>query len=542
MEKKSIEYKHEYYHAGVNHMTTSVIPERLGYADASDEWIKDELTANSNFIHIDSYNKFADVESIFLVGRIGSGKTTMLNKLKYSIKKGDEKRYSSVIMLDTRDYIAQLGATLRMAASAENSFSEIEYIARSEWKKTIYIVVMEALFAKYGEKHPEDFKKIHKYLLQNGYISSNFSFEILDKICSKLSSINNEYIHDGAILANVMTKITTVGFEDAVGEMNNALQKYGNFLVLIDSIEKYEFDDTITLAVLNGLVNLCIDVARFNRNLLLKMAAPSELIPQLMSINPEKLSNKMVYIRWSHDDLKTFVAVRIYKYINNCSSKHIDSRIALEFFENYYDEYCTTRCNFKFPTFSYCLSYTLKEPRQLLSIYNAWLFFEEIYKNKNRMELVEKAITNDELDRIKGALSIYSSIHPKMFEMFKRTFNYRPYCFSEQEFDEWINACKNMREDLDAYDLKRFFISSGLVGTMIELHEISAEDKKLDPKRNIRIKEVIFEYQHKECLPFNSETKFCLHPMVFGALNIKVDRNTFVYPKPIEEDSEFIPW
>lgn len=542
MADMSIKYEHDYYHAGAGDMVAGNIPEMIGKADASDEWTN-ALAADANFINIESYNKFADTSCVFLVGRIGSGKTTMLNKMKYSIESEKEKRYNSVVMIDTRDYIAQLASILRVKEISGSTYSEIEYVARKEWEKAIYILVMEALYKKYGQSYPNNFQKIRSYLKDNGYLSSKYSMDLLSKICSNLGKFGSVQVKNVTTAIETMAMVMSTEFDEALEEMYEVLGRHGKMLVLIDSIEKYEFKDTIMLAVLNALVNLCVEVTRDNRNLLLKMAAPSELIPQLMSINPEKISSKIVYIRWSHDDLKSFLAVRVYRYVNKIpEEEYVNRKEAISFFNDYYEEYCMTRCNFKFPTFSYCLSYTQKEPRQLLAIYNAWLFFENKFCKKQRMDLVEMAITNDEIARIKGALSIYSNIHPQMFEMFKRTFNTRKYCFSEREFDEWLNACSNIRGNVDAYDLKKYFISSGLVGVMIEMHEIRAEDNQLNPGRNIRIKEVLFEYQYKECLPFNSETKFCLHPMVFGALNIEVDRNTFVYPKPIEADSEFIPW
>lgn len=542
MSTLNICYEHNYYHAGGSVMSESRIPEILGKADASDEWTNTSL-ANANFINISAYNSFVDPSCIFLVGRIGSGKTTLLNKLKYSIEQKKVPEYSSTVMINTCDYIAQLGSSLRLSEVSGLSYTEIEYHARKEWEKTINIIAMVKLYSDYYTDYPNDFKKIKAYLEENDYIPKKYGATILEKICSDLRNINNTHLQDTVTVINLLSHLVSPNYRDAVEELQAALDKFGKILILIDSIEKYEFNDNIILAILNALANLCIEHTRNNLNIPIKMAAPSELIPQLMSINPEKISSKTVYIRWSHNDLKSFIAVRVYRYKNNIpADQNVNLEAALDYFNSYYEEYCYTRCEFKFPTFSYCLSYTQKEPRQLLSIFNAWLFLEETRKNRNRMHLVDDAITHDELQRIKGALSIYSSIHPKMFEMFKRTFNNRKYCFSEQQFDEWLNSCSNIRGNVDAYDLKKYFISSGLVGTMIEMHNVNPDDKQLRPGRPVRIKEVIFEYQYKECLPFNSDTKFCLHPMVFNALNIEVDKNTFVYPKPLESDSEFIPW
>lgn len=541
---ENINFKKEHYHAGVAGVLLDPIPELIGKADAIDEWT-DPLTAEANFINIASYEQFINPSCVFLVGRIGSGKTSMFNRLKNSIEKGQFRLYDSVAMIDTRDYIAQLGRTIRLSELSSLNYSELECTARKEWEKTINVIAMKNAYIKYGEQSPDKFKKIKIFLEKEGYISSKLSItNILDRISSNLC--NMEMTPETAVVntaAQVLGQVLSADYEDAVLELNSILEQHGHMLILVDSIEKYEFSDKIILAVLNALVNLCLDYSRYNKKISLKMAAPSELIPKLTAINPEKISSKIVYIRWSHDDLKTFIAVRVYKYLNRLDGHmHVDRNIANEFFDKYYYDTCKTRCGFEFKTFSYCVSYTQKEPRQMLSIFNAWLYYEEKFPNLGRMELIDRAITTDELSRVKGALSIYSSVHEKMFEMFERTFTGRKYCFSESEFDEWLNSCANIRGEIDAYDLKRYFISSGLVGTMIEMHNIHPNHPVLKNREIVRIKEVIFEYQHKECLPFNNDTKFCLHPMVFSALNILIEKNTLVYPKPFEIDTDFIPW
>ena len=540
----NINFNKKLYHAGVAGVLLDPIPELIGKADAIDEWT-DPLTAEANFINIASYEQFTDPSCVFLVGRIGSGKTSMFNRLKNSIENGKYKLYDSVAMVDTRDYIAQLGKVIRLSNLSSLNYSELECTARKEWEKTINILAMKNAYIKYADCAPDKFKKIKAFLEKEGYISSKLSItNILEKISNNLCNI--EITPETSIIsaaAYAFGQVLSVDYENALSELNNVLEDYGNMLILVDSIEKYEFSDKIILAVLNALVNLCLDYNRYNTKISLKMAAPSELIPKLTAINPEKISSKIVYIRWSHDDLKTFIAVRVYKYINKLDGhKFVDRDIANDFFDKYYDDTCKTRCGFNFKTFSYCLSYTQKEPRQMLSIFNAWLYYEKKFPNTERMQLIDKAIINDELSRVKGALSIYSSVHTKMFEMFERTFSNRNYCFSESEFDEWINSCANIRGEIDSYDLKKYFISSGLVGTMVEMHEIKPNHPVLNNNETVRIKEVIFEYQHKECLAFNNDTKFCLHPMVFSALNILIDKNTLVYPKPFEMDSDFIPW
>jgi hypothetical protein len=145
-------YEHDYYKAGMEGMEEYRIPEVLGNAEAMDEW-DNPLYADANYINIDSYKQFEDPDCVFLVGRIGSGKTAMLNKLKYCIEQEKCQYYASVAMIDTRDYIAQLGKALRLSDCAKLVYSEIEHTARVEWEKVLNTIAMKALLEELSLVH-----------------------------------------------------------------------------------------------------------------------------------------------------------------------------------------------------------------------------------------------------------------------------------------------------------------------------------------------------------------------------------------------------
>ena len=539
----NVPYEHDYRFSGVADMMHDKIPPILGDIDANNEWI-DPAAAEANYINIDSYEQFLSSECIFLVGRYGSGKTSMLNKLKYSIIRKQNKEFNHALMIETKDHIAELGYALRTSATAEYTYSEAVRLAIREWEKTINILIMKVLYDKYSSCSLPKTDNIKSYLTEQGLLSAHFSTDdLLAVLTSALAKVENPLVQGAISLANHVEKYKTPMYSVAKKEAESILKQYGKLIVLIDSIEKYEFNDRITFAVINALVDLCEKYHRTNRYIQFKMALPSELIPRLLSLNPEKFSNEAVYIRWSHDDLKKLVSVRLYRYLHQINKNdRIDNNEALDCFDAYYEEQCMTRCGFKFPTFSYCMSHTLKEPRHILAIFNAWIYYEKKYDQRPRMGLIEKAIDNNAPSRVEGALTIYNNMYDNIIDIFEKTFRNRKYCFSNSDFDSWLAGCSKLRGNLEAEELKKCFISSGLVGTMIDLHNIKPGDSFLSVDRPIRIKEVIFEYQIKHCLPYNSETTFCLHPMVYEALNIEVDRNTFVYPRPIESGNEFIPW
>lgn len=541
----SLGYTHNYAIARIGAMTTEFKKELIGTPDAKDEWRKDRSEAEAKFISIDSYNEFADPSSLFLVGRIGTGKTAILNRLQYSIQEGRNCYYQSVVLIDANDYIAQLSSMLRLRDVTDFSYTEIENIAVQEWKKVIYTIAMKALYDSRDNgalNESSKVKAIKAFLENQGLLSAGLDTRrILERISENLRVSDSVMSRTASIVSEIVSK--KIGdYNDALLELENEMKSsQKKMLILVDSVERYEFQDRIVLAVLNAMVNVCMYFNEDGKGIAVKMALPSELVPNLLSINLEKTINKMVYIRWNQADLKALIAVRLYKYIKKLEGG-VSLEAAISFFDEYYDTYCDTTQNFKFPTFAYCMSYSQKKPRQLISIFNTWLNLEQKFPHKNKMSLVSHAIAQHELIRVQGAFTIYSSVHPNMFEMFKKTFANRRYCFSNSEFDKWLKACASIRGTIDASVLKQYFVSSGLVGIMVNLHTIEANRHPFENDRVIRIKEVLFEYQYKERLPFNDETRFCLHPMCYRVLSTEIDLNTFVYPKPLEIEDEYIPW
>lgn len=538
---KKPEHKHDYAQAGIAAMIQGGNPNYLGMLDANDDLKEQE--GISKFICIDSYSEFINPDCMFLVGRIGTGKTAMLLKLMKDIEEKVNKNYRLGELIETQRYAVKISRIIRLTELSRLSYAEQEDYVRELWEKTLNAVAMLRLYQSFSASSPDRVEKIGQFLKMNRMVD-----DIDDRpLKMKLMDLLDAFSHiDNAAIQGASTAIQTFvydsdGYSAALREMNRLLNREGGLVVLIDSGDRYEYNDSITLAVLNGLIKACKDINRSERGLFIKLALPSELIPKLTSVNLEKLSSKMVYIRWSQKDLKTMIAVRLYKYINNISGC-VETEEAIKFFDQYYDKFCDTKYNCRFPTFSYCMSYTQKKPRQMIAIFNAWLHLEKIDKRKGRMDLLNDAISLDIVTRIQGAMNIYSAINPYMYDMFQRTFASKKYCFSESEFDVWLKACSRTRGDLDAYDLKKYFISSGLVGVMVSLHDIPTGHTTLQNQSDMRIKEVLFEYQQKEGLPYNTASRFCLHPMCFEALNIEYDRNTLVYPKPLEFEGEYVPW
>jgi len=532
-------YEHAYvYSEMITDMQETIYP-YLGYGNAESEWSENPQQAHNQFIKINSYEEFSDPSTILLIGRIGTGKTSILNNLKYLIEREQENRYKFVTMVESSKYFFQLSRSIRLSEHKDLLYAEIEELLIDKWNWLINVTAMQEM----NKKFPNTTKKIKKYLEDNNLVDYQQSTAyIIDAICDNVEDVDNKVVQGAVALRKIMRRLYSVDFKDAEAELKDTLKDEGNCLILIDTIDKYHVDDTISLAVISALYAACVNFSNsYSRDrILVKIALPSEIMPNLITINTEKIVNRIVYIRWNQKDLTKLIAIRLFSYkhqeVDECS---IDE--ALTYFHEYYSETCITETGIVFNTMAYCLMHTQKKPRQLLSIYNSWLFLEKQYPGKDRMELISNAVHLNQELMIKGALSIYVNQNSRVFEIFKRVFAGSKYCFSASELDAMIKNCSSVRGEMDAFSVKRMLLSSGLLGIQQELHYINENNEYFkNIGKIIRIKEVVFEYQLKDQLPINGNSTFALHPICYRVTHNIVDENTIVYPKPAGD--EFVPW
>lgn len=531
-------YIHEYRQKGLVTDMQETIPPHLGCGSAESEWKDDPYNARKQFIAINSYSEFAEPSSVLLIGRIGTGKTSILNNLEFLINNGEDKRYKFVTKINSDKHFFELSRSIRLSDFSELLYAELEVYLKDKWSWLIHVAAMLELY----NNHEELCNDIKKYLTQHELIDSDSSMAFaIDIFLEGLAELDNSVGRGAIILNRVIKTLYSPSYTAACKELYKILKEKGSLLILVDTINNYNIDDKISLAIVSSLYNVAVEITDSHQknNILVKMALPSEIMPHLINLNTEKIINRVVYIKWNQKDLKTLIAFRLFRYKQNCNADTVEE--ALSYFDNYYSDTCVTDSGIRFNTFAYCLSHTQKKPRQLLSIFNSWLHLENKYPNKDRMELVNMAVFLNQELMVKGALSIFINQHEKIFEIFKRVFGGEKYCFSEEDLDKMIKKCSNIRGNLDAYDVKQLFLSSGLLGILKELHYIKENDPYFNNGRRVmRIKEVIFEYQIKDKLPINNNSTFALHPICYKLLCAKVDDNTLVYPKPAED--EFIPW
>jgi len=527
----------------VTEMQETVL-QRLGYGAAESEW-HDPKKMHSQFIEINSYKAFADPSIVLLVGRIGTGKTAIVNNLKYLIDNGYEMRYKSATTVTgdkCQKYFFDFSSTIRGSEYKDLIYAELESCFMSKWEWLVNVVAMQEIYKRHSDSSGKC-EKIKKYLRENNLIKFSMSANyILDTISSAAENINGVAATVTVALSKTMRKLTSVEYSEALEELQKLLKTEGSCLVLIDSIRNYHVEDKISLAIISALYNVAVMISDDiqNTGIHVKMALPSEIMPHLTNVNTEKMINRTVYIRWNQRNLTELIAVRLYMH------KHhdiVDCNLceAMEYFQSYYTPTCKTAFGITFNTMAYCLMHTQKKPRQLISIFNSWLFLEE-KRSGNKMDLIYEATKLNQELQLKGVFQIYANVHIRAFDMFKRAFNNSKYCFNENELDVMIKQCAGIRGDMDAYDVKKLFFASGLLGMERNLHPVDENDPKFKNDRPIRIKEAVFEYQIKDTLTPNNRTRFALHPMVYAHMNIEIDENTLVYPKPNEDEDEFVPW
>ena len=88
------------------------VPSYLGTIDADKEWNDNPEEAYRKFLHTQSYCDFINPDSLILLGRTGTGKTSILRCLCENVNKNNIDLYNSAIMVSFDDILCNLMETI----------------------------------------------------------------------------------------------------------------------------------------------------------------------------------------------------------------------------------------------------------------------------------------------------------------------------------------------------------------------------------------------------------------------------------------------
>lgn len=518
----------------------------FGEEDAEIEWQQPENSA-SIFLHTDSYENFKEENCLYLFGRRGTGKTSIMRMFNHEVNKGLIPPYSVSIVLDQEDAYHELSMQLRGSPFGELPTDELIHFLVKKWEWVITTHAMAAIVNKrsnHGEID-DNVRILKNYLCNEGVCDITHNKcrpwnKIKSVVTKNLEDIGYETIKLGLAITKISSQILNPDFERAKQALYDTIAKYNEYcVVLIDSIELYNLYDHISSSVVTALIEAVrrFFAARNSRRILAKAAFPSEIYTFLTSLNQEKIEGKNLFILWRYRDLVCLIAKRHYK-------KFADSNDKLTQFDNFDKAkkyiYSVLPATVKtsqgmiFDTLAYIIRHTQKKPRQVILLFNIIYTLAENYDidlSNIPKEFIKKGV-HARLDILmKGTLDIYEQVYQFAERIVRRVLNHAPSHFTGAHLDSMLKEVSALRSDADlsSEDIKRLLLESGSIGIEYCTHNINEK---------INLVEAIFEYQVKGVLTISNDTKLVIHPMIYQEVHADVDMEKFVYPMPMEAEEK----
>lgn len=382
-------------------------------------------------------------------------------------------------------------------------------------------------------------------------------------------SMNNKVGTAAQTISTIMDVVDAFNqndYEDACAEMKGILETH-KVLLLVDTLNEYDLRDIRIVTCIKSLIATCFEYYNHSEqnHIYVKISIPSEIHTHLIEQLPGKQQGNTVVIRWTNNDLIKMIAIRLlslsesgkakpivfsgkYNYCDfydcNLAATSNAKRLIYEFLP----KDCPTSLDYYFDTISYCIRHTLKKPRELIAIFNA--FISKICEKNdfqyfiNNSDKISDVIHSTQESMIVSAISMYSTSYPNILSACDIVLNHQTFYFKGKDIENRLKEAEAEIHDkmYDKNDIKRILLESGLVGKINEISNMTPKnpDDGEYEKTSIRIIKARFEYQVKGHLSLNREDYYVLHPMCYEHFSCNLDTKTIVYPDTSSDDSDWV--
>lgn len=519
----------------------------LGECDADTEWTDNPNIAKSLFLHTKAYTEFVKPHSLILLGRTGTGKTSILRCMEEDVASGVFKDYKNVVSLNLDDIIKSITNFTDIDNSIQSKLNVNDSI---EW--IINVNIMTKLINDEFTVE-DDLSVIKKYLLDIGLIDNTpiakkakqivHSFVDFPGNIGKFASIADRTIA-------VINIIRSREYKEARAQLYQYTQ-HNKTLVLIDSLNEYDMRDNKTIIVTKSVINACFTfhTNKSLRGIFIKFALPSEIYTHLFQSLPGKQRGNTTVIQWNYGDLINFIAKRFYFYLHTSEHKMYfeflkdyslesltnNPELANNLLFNILPESCPTSLNYSFDTLAYCIRHTLKKPRELMTIFNS--FIDKIIVSGNPRiyfespEMIKNIIHSTQEDMIGSALSMYASTYPKIGDACTIVLRHKNYIFEGKDIVPDIKDAASMTTayGYGSSEIQQILLESGLIGVAGESTTINPNNKTLANEQEATAVFARFEYQVKGNLLFDKNEYYVIHPMCYEHFTCYLNPNVLVY-------------
>lgn len=526
----------------------------LGEETAEADWVYNE-SPEGVLCDTNSYQVFKEIDTLFLYGFRGSGKTALMKMLEYEIisKKNNTYQYVNVIsqryIIDAFRYYSANYVLNQTDNQSLIYLSKLELVEnlKAHWQWIINVSSMLAVFRSEFEKFYEDvdLRFVSDYLLRlfkkfDPHIDLNKLKAIIenkpDKIIERDNATHYTIIRHLAEMENLITDEYYI----AMKALTNFLDKNSSIcLIMFDSIDYYDFQDNLLNAIINGLIEATKESYtnwRSNRTLV-KTAFASEIFRYINEINPDHSLGHKLFIEWQYKELVILLSKRFYRYLLNHNTPGIidanSNRLneyyhAKEFLYRHLPEnIISPTTGFNFDTLAYVIMHTQKKPRQMIYLFNIIFTLGKGQSIKDQPELIYTGTHIGLEALVKGTLNIYRSIYEDAPNLISTILFRSQSDFDADDLDWLIKRSSSYQGDLDTIDIKRLLIECGALG--------------IETKRKLLLKGKIFikgefQYQVPNRIFPNPQSRYLVHPMFYTSLETLIDIDKIIYPMPIELD------
>lgn len=532
------------------------ISEYLGELDADVEWSNDTQGAYDRFLNIDAYKKFIIQENLILMGRTGTGKSSILNRYAFAVNGNENKTgFNMAIGIKFEPFFDKLQLYV-----FDNNVNTKNYIAQGIGI-IIKLQIMQSLVNKYDENDDilkcfsQEIQIISNYLEEKKIWKKTNIVMMISEIIDLSSEPN---ISLRLVILELKKIFESLEDRDIQIALETILNNY-KVIILADSIDYYDITERKVVVINKALVDMAFDFYKIFKqtNVLLKVAIPSEVYTHIIEQIVAKRKSKVVAIEWKYKDIIKMLAIKIFYFFkikieeNKFAEELIDGykiqdfykyQTAVDFLHKILPKTCEACIPMYFETLPYCIRHTQKKPRQIITIFNSLV--EKICEEKQynyfiyNSNLISKFIHRAQKDIINDALNMYNAVaKEQVLSIVKSALSQKRNFLNNNELNNAIKEALKIYKSvgLSEEDVKQILIESGLVGQVQENRYVKENSEFFKNSEIIKISIALFEYQIKDTLPSKSGVQYVLHPMCYEYYANEIDYNALVYPTPAED-------
>ncbi|GMN07495.1 hypothetical protein MTsPCn5_28840 [Croceitalea sp. MTPC5] len=514
----------------------------IGEPDATKEWANNKKLSTDRFVLTKSYEIFSSQNTLFLFGRRGTGKTSILQMLNHRTNKNLKSIYSYSTIIKKENHLKPLTMALR---SYNDSIADDEmiHVAKSLFKWIINVCAMKRLLKNFKDVKGEDLDKIRTYLVDLKLIGEeefHSSFSPIQTITDYLYANQESYVNDkldfiGTLLKTIK-QLESREYLSALNGLISVLNKEKKTcLVLIDSQERYKFNDRVFSNTITGLISAVLEIDQVFRQTKIKakVAFPSEIVPHMNPENKGKTNTKSHFIFWQYNDIAELISKRYSLMLSDLGIEdargHTDGQEGVHEIYNYIPKTINTYSKIEYDTLSYVINHTQKKPREVIQLFNKILSLGHQNKvpfTKITPEYIIEGTNAEIKDLSSAVLDMYREIYTDVYPIVNKTFTDRKNIMTFGDMQSFLRETKSLIIDYSGsrHQIERLFAESGILGKVTSISRIKDSDKK--------ICQADFEYQIKGGLTFQSQDVLAIHPMFYQEFNSMVFEDTLVVPKP----------